>query len=326
MKVSIIIPIYNVAPYIEACLKSIMRQTYQGEMECLLIDDCGTDDSMAIAERMVGEYEGPIRFKVIRHERNRGLSAARNTGIDKATGDYIYFLDSDDEITPNCIEKLMSPVMADATIEMVMGNYSIHADDGCRVKRFEQPVAKQQEELTSLDAVRDYYLNRRGFYVYAWNKLMRKDFLIKHQLYFKEGMKWEDYLWTFLVAKQLSHLYVVPDTTYIYYKRLHSITTKASRKEKAQHMGMAYAGIANSFTPDEREREAKRFVKGFCFCYVEDSKNPVFTQASKLYMNALASSHCAKERLLLRTTVSLSKFGLTRNLLQLGARIIERIS
>ena len=73
MTVSIIIPIYNVALYIEDCLKSVMRQTYQGEMECLLVDDCGTDDSMAIAERMVGEYEGPIRFKVIRHERNRGL-------------------------------------------------------------------------------------------------------------------------------------------------------------------------------------------------------------------------------------------------------------
>lgn len=326
MKVSIIIPIYNVAPYIEDCLKSVMKQTCQGEMECLLIDDCGTDDSIAIAERLISVYEGQVFFRVIRHERNRGLSAARNTGIDKATGDYIYFLDSDDEITPDCIEKLMSPVVADATIEMVMGNYSIHADDGCWVKRFEQPVAKQQEELTSLDAVRDYYFNRRGFYVYAWNKLMRKDFLIKHQLYFKEGMKWEDYLWTFLVAKQLSHLYVVPDTTYIYYKRQHSITTKASRKEKAQHMGMAYAGIANEFTPGEREREAKRFVKGFCFCYVEDSRNPMFTQASKLYMDALAGSNCTKERLLLKTTITLSKFGLTRNLLQLGARIIERIS
>lgn len=304
-------------------------------MECLLVDDCGTDDSMAIAEKMIGEYylninddekRNVIRFGVIRHERNRGLSAARNTGIDNATGDFIYFLDSDDEITPDCIEKLMRPVMADATIEMVMGNYSIHADDGCKVKRFEQPVAKQQEELTSLESVRDYYFNRRCFYVYAWNKLFRKDFLIKHQLYFKEGMKWEDYLWTFFVVKHLRHLYVVPDTTYIYYKRPHSITTKASRKEKAQHMGMAYAGIANNFTLDEREREAKRFVKGFCFCYVENPKNLMFAQASKLYMDALAGSHCTKELLLLRTTVSLSKFGLTRNLLLLGARIMERIS
>ena len=326
MTVSIIIPIYNVALYIEDCLKSVMRQTYQGEMECLLIDDCGTDDSMAIAEKIISAYEGLISFRVIRHERNRGLSAARNTGIGEAIGDCIYFMDSDDEIAPDCIEKLMSPVMADATIEMVMGNYSILAENGCQVKRFEQPIEKDQEEFASLSVVRDYYLDRRGFYVYAWNKLIKKDFIVKHQLYFKEGMKLEDYLWTFFVVKHLCHLYVVADITYIYYKRPRSITTKANRKEKALYMGMAYAGIANEFTPGEREREAKRFVKGFCFCYVEDSRNPMFTQASKLYMDALAGSNCTKERLLLKTTITLSKFGLTRNLLQLGARIIERIS
>ena len=323
MTVSIIVPVYNVAPYIEGCLKSVMRQTYQGEMECLLIDDCGTDDSMAIAERMVNTYKGPIRFEVICHEKNRGLSAARNTGINAAKGEYIYFLDSDDEITDDCIEKLTSPVMGDATIEMVMGNYTIHSD-GCKVKRYEQPVVKQQEEMTSLEAVRDYYLNKRGFYVYAWNKLIRKDFLTRNNLWFKEGMLWEDYLWTFFVAKHLSHLYVFPDTTYIYYKRQNSITTRASWKEKALHMGLAYAEIADNFTDGESEREAKRFVKGFCFCYVKDPKNPRFRQASHQYLDALASSRCVKERLLLVTTVTLSKFMLTRCLLRLGARMMEK--
>ena len=56
MMVSIIIPVYNVAPYIEDCLRSVMRQTYQGDMECLLVDDCGTDDSISIAERLIREY------------------------------------------------------------------------------------------------------------------------------------------------------------------------------------------------------------------------------------------------------------------------------
>ena len=98
MKLSIIIPVYHVAPYIEDCLRSVMRQTYQGAMECLIVDDCGTDDSMAIAERTIATYEGPIVFQVLHHERNRGLSAARNTGTLAAKGDYLYYLDSDDEI------------------------------------------------------------------------------------------------------------------------------------------------------------------------------------------------------------------------------------
>ena len=324
MTVTIIIPVYQVASYIEGCLHSVMEQTYSGDMECLLIDDCGTDDSMIIAERMMAAYEGPIRFSVFHHEKNRGLSVARNTGINAAKGDYIYFLDSDDELMPDCIEKLTKPVLEDATIEMVMGNYSI-CSDGCPVATFELPVLKRQEELTSVEAVRDYYFSRQGFYVYAWNKLTKKDFLIKHQLFFKEELLWEDYLWTFYVVKYLTHLYVIPDATYRYYKRKHSITTRASKKEKAHHMGLAYLHIGKNFTAGENVREAKRYVKGLCYCYAEDAMNPVFHQASSLYLKALSDRPCAKERLLLCTTVFLSKFAIGRGVLWAAATVMDRI-
>lgn len=105
MNVSIIIPIYNVASYIEECLRSVMLQTYQGKMERLMVDDCGTDDSIAIAEKMIANYSGPIKFQIMHHEYNRGLSAARNIGTLQATGGYLYYLDSDDEITIDCIKK-----------------------------------------------------------------------------------------------------------------------------------------------------------------------------------------------------------------------------
>ena len=71
MIISIVIPTYNVAAHIEDCLCSVMRQTYSGAMECLIVDDCGTDDSLAIAERMITEYDGPIRFEILHHEYNR---------------------------------------------------------------------------------------------------------------------------------------------------------------------------------------------------------------------------------------------------------------
>ena len=104
-KVSLIIPVYNVSEYIERCMHSVMAQTYT-DIECIIIDDCGTDDSMAKCEQMIREYEGPIKFLILHHEHNRGLSAARNTGIHQTIGKWFYFLDSDDEITPHCIEKL----------------------------------------------------------------------------------------------------------------------------------------------------------------------------------------------------------------------------
>ena len=109
-KISIIIPVYNVAEYITECVQSVMRQTYQGEIECILVDDCGSDGSIAIAEQLIAEYKGSISFRILHHDHNRGLSAARNTGLEASTGDYVYFLDSDDFIDANTIEVLYEAV------------------------------------------------------------------------------------------------------------------------------------------------------------------------------------------------------------------------
>lgn len=122
MRVSVIIPVYNVEPYIAACIQTVMRQTYQGELECILVDDCGTDNSMEIAEKLISDYQGPIEFRILHHEHNRGLSAARNTGTAASKGDYIYFLDSDDEISPNCIELMANVVLKHPQVEVVQGD------------------------------------------------------------------------------------------------------------------------------------------------------------------------------------------------------------
>ena len=73
MKISIVIPIYNVSQYIADCLNSVFAQTYAGAMECLLVDDCGTDDSMRIVDELLASYQGPISFRILHHEHNRGL-------------------------------------------------------------------------------------------------------------------------------------------------------------------------------------------------------------------------------------------------------------
>ena len=108
MKISIIVPIYNVEEYLEECLQSVANQTMTEGIECIIVDDCGLDNSAAIAKRFIDSYQGDIRFTFIQREKNGGLSAARNTGIKAATGEYVYFLDSDDCLVPSAIETLIS--------------------------------------------------------------------------------------------------------------------------------------------------------------------------------------------------------------------------
>ena len=126
-KISIIIPVYNVAEYITECLQSVMRQTYKGEIECILVDDCGTDNSIAVAEKLLADYKGAISFRILRHAHNRGLSAARNTGTDAATSDYIYYLDSDDYISDDCLEVLAEPLKS-REYDMVVGDLKMFGE------------------------------------------------------------------------------------------------------------------------------------------------------------------------------------------------------
>lgn len=162
MLISIIIPVYNVSSYIERCLQSVMRQSYI-EIECLLVDDASPDDSIEKCERLIAAYTGPIRFSVLHHEHNRGLSAARNTGTESATGDYILYLDSDDALTDDCIETLVAPVRCDASIEMVVGNHERLSDGyplpAMMMSRTDLPEA----EFCGKEAVRSYFFEGKGF-------------------------------------------------------------------------------------------------------------------------------------------------------------------
>ena len=102
MKVSVIIPVYNVEKYLPRCIKSVLDQTYQ-DLEIILVDD-GTKDNSGI---MCDEYATKDnRIRVI-HKENGGLSSARNSGIEIATGDAVFFLDSDDYLPTECIEKMV---------------------------------------------------------------------------------------------------------------------------------------------------------------------------------------------------------------------------
>ena len=119
MKITIIVPVYNVEQYIKECFDSIAAQTYKGDIECIFVDDCGQDKSVEILEKMIACYQGGISFSIIHHEHNKGLSGARNTGIRNASGDYLYFLDSDDCLLPKSIESLANILRQNPNVQVV---------------------------------------------------------------------------------------------------------------------------------------------------------------------------------------------------------------
>lgn len=106
IKVSVIVPIYQVAAYIERCARSLLEQTLEN-VELIFVDDCSPDESMQILQTVLAEYpERRVKVRVVRHVGNQGLPAARNTGLALAEGKYIFHFDSDDWAENTLLERL----------------------------------------------------------------------------------------------------------------------------------------------------------------------------------------------------------------------------
>ncbi|RHJ79746.1 glycosyltransferase family 2 protein [Parabacteroides sp. AM08-6] len=224
MKVSIIIPIYNVSNYIEECLLSALNQTYNS-IEVLLIDDASTDDSFIKAKNIVLRHtRGENAFFLV-HEKNKGLSAARNTGIKASTGDYLFFLDSDDILPLDAIENLVYAAGNDNP-DFVIGEFTLQ---GSR-DRVKYPVVKLCDAtvLRNNKIADNLYLKK--WHGMAWNKLVRKDVIFNYACFFYEGLLHEDILWSFYLAINSSKMIVCKKNTYIYRIRNGSITHQVEGK------------------------------------------------------------------------------------------------
>lgn len=222
MEVSIIIPIYNVSKYIERCLRSVLDQTWK-DLEVILVDDCTPDDSMDIVRRVLETSPRRSIVTILKHEENRGLSAARNTGIRQATGDYLYFLDSDDYLPENSIE-LLADAAIQYKVDFVIGDFEIAG-----AFRKIPPLLLNTGMLIDNKAVLSTF-SKAQWTVMACNKLINRSFLIKEHLFFKEGLLHEDDLWSFMVACKACNAYVVKEKTYFYYLQPNSITGRPSVK------------------------------------------------------------------------------------------------
>ncbi len=262
IKVSIIVPIYNVEPYIARCIQSVMDQTYEGPMECLLVDDCGADNSMIIAEQMVSEYKGPVDLKVLHHEHNRGLSAARNTGTDAATGDYVFYLDSDDAMTPDCISLMVDEVEKHPGVEMVVGAHrGIYEDASNKYLTRMAPCYVEDNEWVRFQ----YFKEQSGLTTVAWNKLVRLNFLNSNALRFKEGVIHEDEHWSFYVYQKLRRISIIEEVTYLHYLTSNSIMSTSTAQKRANAMFPIVSDWVDDFSDPCRALQVFKSLEHFRF-------------------------------------------------------------
>lgn len=214
MLISVVIPVYNVEPYLAECIESVLAQTYS-YYEMICVNDGSTDNSLSILNSYAAKYD---RIQVINQE-NRGLSAARNVGMSAAKGDYIFFLDSDDKIKPETFKIL---AQKGANEDMICFNGQRIYDDGTK----EEPDTGITEDfLNGWEYYNKYALVPRKFnFVCVVLRLYRREFLIANKLFFKEGIYHEDNLFTPIACYFAKNVKVIPDTLYQYRVRVASIT------------------------------------------------------------------------------------------------------
>ena len=290
--VSVVVPVYNMAPFVERCILSVMHQSFPAN-ECIIVDDASTDDGIARCKQLINKYNGPTHFFILSHDHNRGLSAARNTGTDAATSEYVYYLDSDDEITSDCLEKLVSPVLD--TIEMVLGEYNTDYTAmlkwkwrGTQMRSHFTPIGL--DKLDSNEEICSWYYSLKGSKPdQVWNKLLRLSFIRKNKLYNEEGLLYEDLLWTNKMLRCIEHVAFIHDVTYIHHRRPGSIMTDRKKDEYIQHHGYIFKEIAMQVEYGKRIEEALRWVPDYCRCYIDATTNEDYQNVYKTFCHQLSS-------------------------------------
>ena len=226
LKISVIVPVYQVEDVLERCVNSLVNQTYRN-IEIILVDDGSIDKSPEICDKY---SKSDSRITTI-HKKNGGLSDARNYGLNIATGDYILFVDSDDYIEENTCEEFLN-FIKEKRPDIIAGN-------AVRIENTKRILMSHNYHGDYMISGKEYLLrelSNNSMYMAAWLNLYKKDFLIKNELVFKKGLLHEDEQFTpraFLSANEVMGLNMY---FYNYIIRNNSITKKNNLINNACHI------------------------------------------------------------------------------------------
>lgn len=212
-RVSFIIPVYNCKKYVTSCISSIEKMQLQ-DYEVLLIDDGSTDGSGNLCDAIASNIHSVRCF----HQENRGVSAARNLGLEQANGDYVLFLDADDDFEPEALAELLQMVQKNQNIDLVI--YGMTFDYYFRGKCYRrdylycQNAGMMDRTLWSAAFAHLYEANALSP---VWNKVFRRDIILRENLFFKEDMfLYEDLEYSLRYLASCGTIYVSQECAYHY--------------------------------------------------------------------------------------------------------------
>lgn len=251
IKISIIVPIYNVEQYIEKCLISILEQSYKN-LEIILVNDGTKDNSM----KVIKHYLSDSRIKVINKE-NGGLSSARNRGLEMASGDYIAFIDSDDWIEINKLIKLYE-IIEEENLDIIIGNAEYYP-------KMEKVHKKNYFGIKNgIELLREM-LEKKDYLETVWKCIYRREFLRKNNIKFIEGLLHEDTPFMFeclLKAKRVKYEDIV---FYFYRQREGSIVTTRIEKNLLHTLYGLEIILENYRKSEVRYKEINMYILNIYF-------------------------------------------------------------
>ena len=262
MKVSVVIPVYNVGGYIEDAIKSVLAQTYK-DIEILVIDDRGTDDSIEKVRSLMADNPN---IRVITNPSNLGLAASRNEGLKEAAGDYIYFLDGDDMIVPDALERLLSIAEKDDTDAIVFEADFIYENEELKEK-FQSNPSKFKKNYEGIYEGHDLFAEWMDLWDWMPSQpryFYKRSFLIENDIRYIDGMLHEDEIFTFDALMNAKRIRVINEPLFIRRFRADSIMTGSVSKRNVDGCLRILERVRNEKdnTSDKRLRDAYDFYSG----------------------------------------------------------------
>lgn len=255
IKVSIIMPVYNVEKYLERAIKSAIEQSYKN-IEILIVNDGSKDNS----EKIIIDYVNrDQRIKYIKQE-NKGLSDARNTALKVATGEYVFFFDSDDYIEKNTIKNMVEIATKDKS-EMVICKYNV-IYEGAKQKKIIKKIKEDTNEnnfvkTKNIDFMRDMYINAK-YQNHVWDKLYKLSCIKNNKIYFESRMI-EDILFNIRVYPYMNSISFCDEYLYNYCIRENSITGKYCEDFYEQYI-MLFELLEKDCTTEKKTIDIESFL------------------------------------------------------------------
>ena len=223
-KLSIVIPVYNVEYYIAQCLESILNQSFK-DLEIICVNDGSTDNSLSVLQ----DYKAKDDRIIIIDQKNEGSGVARNAGLSIAKGEYVYYVDGDDWIEDNALEKIIVKADKLNTDILIFGGLSYYEGKGKNGGYSADKLPKEyfNKVFSSKDIKKDIF----KFPSTAWTKLYKRDFLIKNNIKFQDIKAGQDQLPFFHSMIKAERIALLPENLYCYRKNRKGAVTSVKKKK-----------------------------------------------------------------------------------------------